>query len=410
MLANAKAPNMKNPHLGQSFAMLIVSALVLVSFSGCKKSNSFVPPPPPQVEVSHPLVAPVTPFLEFTGNTQAYRTVELQARVEGYLDKVLLHEGDVVKEGQLLFQIQQDTYQAKLQQAEAELLADKAKLMHAETEFHRFSGLLKENAAPQTEVDRWHYERDAAKAGVMSAEANVTLAKLNLSYTRVTAPFNGVAGRRMKDPGNLVGAGEKTTLSEVNQIDPIYVYFSISEQDLLSVQSHRDDSPRDMSKGRVPQIPVSLGLADEEGFPHEGVLDFAGIRVDSTTGTLLLRAIFPNPNFRILPGLYARVRASVAAPRPELLLPQETISYDQLGSYVLTVDDKNIVERKSVKTGMHKDKMMAILEGVSESDWVVVNGLLSAIPGKVVSTTQQPIKGTENTGKTDPASDVSVKP
>jgi len=371
----------------------VITTVTLFILPGCKKSNSFVPPPPPQVEVAHPIIASVTPFLEFTGNTQAYRTVELKARVEGFLEKVLLHEGDLVKEGQLLFQIQHDIYEAKLAQAQAEVLGNKAKLMHSETEFRRFSGLLKENAAPQTDVDRWHYERDADKAGLMSAEAEVTLAKLNLSYTQVVAPFNGIAGRRMKDPGNLVGASENTVLAEVNQIDPIYVYFSISEQDLLRVQARKSETQAqsDMAKGRVPQIPVSLGLADEEGYPHDGVLDFAGIRVDSTTGTLLLRAIFPNPNYRVLPGLYARVRASIANPEPELLLPREVVAYDQLGSYVLTIDEKNIVQRKSVQTGAHKDKLVAIIDGVNQSDWVIINGLITAIPGKTVKPIQQEI-------------------
>ena len=388
---------------------LLLAFLMTFAFwlPACKKSNSYVPPPPPQVEVAHPIEVPVAPFLEFSGNTQAYKTVELRARVEGFLEKVLLREGEIVKEGQLLFQLQQDTYQAKLQQAQAQVLADKAKLMHAETEYKRFSGLFKENAAPQTEVDRWHYERDSSQAGLMAAEADVTLAKLNLSYTQVTAPFNGIAGRRLKDPGNLVGAGEKTVLAEVNQVDPIYAYFAISEQDLLKVQSQRTaengGEARDLRQGgRVPPTPVYLGLSDENGFPHQGVLDFAGIKVDTTTGTLMLRAIFPNPKYEIMPGLYARIRAPISAPRPELLLPELAVAFDQLGSYVLLVDEKNIVQRKSVSTGLKKDKMIAIVEGVTPSDWVVVNGLLSAIPGKTVNPVQTSLQALPpDSGQTD---------
>jgi RND family efflux transporter MFP subunit len=393
---------------------LCLGLLIIISIGlpGCKKSNSYVPPPPAQVEVAHPLEMPVAPFLEFSGNTQAYKTVELRARVEGFLEKVLLREGDIVKEGQLLFQLQQDTYQAKLQQAQAQVMADKAKLMHAETEYKRFSGLFKENAAPQTEVDRWHYERDSAQAGLMAAEADVTLAKLNLSYTQVTSPFNGIAGRRLKDPGNLVGAGEKTVLAEVNQVDPIYAYFAISEQDLLKVQSQRvadnGGAARDLSRGgRVPPTPVYLGLSDENGFPHQGMLDFAAIKVDTTTGTLMLRAIFPNPKYEILPGLYARIRAPVAAARPELLLPELAVAFDQLGSYVLLVDEKNIVQRRSVTTGLKKDKMVAIVDGVTPADWVVINGLLSAIPGKTVNpiqTSLQPLP--PDSGQSDGAAPV----
>jgi RND family efflux transporter MFP subunit len=364
----------------------IITALVLAS-TACKKPNTYVPPPPPQVTISHPTVGPVTPYLEFTGNIQSMKTVELVARVEGYLEKVLFHEGDIVKEGQLMFQLQQDTYEAKLQQAQAQLLADKAKLLHAETEFERYSGLFQQNAAPQTSVDQYRYERDATKAAIMADEANITLAKLNLSYTRVTAPFTGRAGRRLKDPGNLVGAGEKTVLAEINQLDPIYAYFTISEQDFLRVRSEHENDGRE--KGRVPEIPIYVGLANEEGYPHKGALDFAGIRLDSTTGTLLLRATFRNSDYKIFPGAFARVKAPIDNPAAALLLPEDAISFDQQGPYVLLVDGDNIVQRRSIATGTRSGKQIAVTEGVTANDWVIVNGLLSAIPGKQVTPIKQ---------------------
>ncbi|WNV03913.1 efflux RND transporter periplasmic adaptor subunit [Candidatus Methylospira mobilis] len=368
------------------FRIGIVTALVLAS-AACKKPNTYVPPPPPQVTISHPSVGPVTPFLEFTGNIQSIKTVELVARVEGYLEKVLFREGDIVKEGQLMFLLQQDTYEAKLQQAQAQLLADKAKLLHAETELTRYFGLLQQNAAPQTSVDQYRYERDATKAAIMADEANVTLAKLNLSYTRVTAPFTGRAGRRLKDPGNLVGAGEKTVLAEINQLDPIYAYFTISEQDLLHVRKEHENDGRE--RGRVPEIPVFMGLANEEGYPHKGALDFAGIRLDTTTGTLLLRATFNNSDFRIFPGSFARIKTPIDNPAAALLLPEDAISFDQQGPYVLLVDGNNIVQRRSVVTGSRSGKQIAITDGVSAEDWVIVNGLLSAIPGKPVTPVKQ---------------------
>jgi len=368
------------------FRIGIITALVLAS-AACKKPNTYVPPPPPQVMVSHPVAGPVTPSLEFTGNVQSIKTVELVARVEGYLEKVLFHEGDIVKEGQLMFLLQQDTYEAKLQQAQAQLHADKAKLLHAETELARYSSLLQQNAAPQTSVDQYRYERDAAKAAIMADEANVTLAKLNLSYTRITAPFTGRAGRRLKDPGNLVGAGEKTVLAEINQLDPIYAYFTISEQDFLQVRKEHDDDDRE--KGRVPEVPIHMGLANEEGYPHKGTLDFAGIRLDTTTGTLLLRATFRNADYKIFPGAFARVKAPINLPVAALLLPEDAISFDQQGPYVLLVDGNNIVQRRSVATGTHSGKQIAVTDGVSADDWVVVNGLLSAIPGKPVTPVKQ---------------------
>jgi RND family efflux transporter MFP subunit len=356
----------------------------------CGERNVYVPPPPPKVTVSHPVRQGVTDYLEFTGNTQAVNTVQLRARVEGFLEKVYFQDGDRVKKGQLLFLIQQNTYEDKLKQAEAELLANKARLMHAQTEYARFSRLVKQKAAAQTDVDKWHYERDAAQAAVMNSEAQRALAKLNLSYTRVTAPFDGRIGRRLKDVGNLVGAGEKTLLAEINQIDPIYVYFNINEQDLLRVMGRTKKEQKDIEKEKHP---VSFGLADEKGYPHEGYLDFAAISLSPTTGTLLLRGVFPNPNYKILPGLFARVRAPLGKPRPALLLPEVAIGYDQLGPYVLIVDDQKVVERRAVKLGTQVDDYQVVAEGLQGNEWVIVNGLLRAIPGKEVTPEKETLPG-----------------
>jgi RND family efflux transporter MFP subunit len=195
---------------------------VVMAFAvGCEEKNAYVPPPPLQVTVSQPVHQRVSEFLEFTGNTQAFNTVQLVARVQGYLEKVFFHDGDIVKKGQPLFLIQQNTYQARLQQAEAQVLQQKASLDHAQTELDRFSGLVRQHAAAQTDVDNWRFERDNARAAVVAAEANRDLVKLDLDYTKIVAPFDGRIDRRLKDPGNLVGAGEFTPLAQINQIDPI---------------------------------------------------------------------------------------------------------------------------------------------------------------------------------------------
>jgi RND family efflux transporter MFP subunit len=353
---------------------------VLVLTLACGERNTYAPPPPPKVTVSRPVQQPVTDYLEFTGNTAAFNKVQLRARVEGYLEKVLFQDGDLVKKGQLLFLIQQNTYEAKLKQAESEVLSNKARLWHAETEFVRFSGLVKEKAAAQTEEDKWRYERDASRAAVVASEASVVLARLNLSYTRVTAPFDGRIDRRLKDPGNLVGGGEPTLLAEVNQIDPIYVYFNISEHDLLRVRGQTKES-----EAAEKKWPVYMGLANESGYPRQGHLDFAAITLNPTTGTLLLRGVFPNPKYAILPGLFARVRAPLDAARPALLIPEVAIGYDQMGPYVLVVDDKNVVERRGVKLGPQSDDRRVVTEGLKGDEWVVVNGQLQAIPGKQVN-------------------------
>jgi RND family efflux transporter MFP subunit len=376
-------------------AALILATLLLSP--ACGERNAYVPPPPPKVTVSQPVKQPVTDYLEFTGNTKAINTVTLRARVEGYLEKVYFQDGDNVKKGQLLFLIQPNTYEAQLKQAEAEILAQKARLFHAQTEFARYSRLVKQKAAAQTDVDRWKFERDAAQAAVIAAEAKRDLARLNLSYTRVTAPFNGRIGRRLKDVGNLVGAGTKTELAEINQINPIYVYFNINEHDLLRVMGENRNNKKRATREKWP---VYFGLADEKGYPHKGYLDFAAITIDPTTGTLLLRGVFPNPHDSILPGMFARVRTPIAKPKPALLIPKVAIGFDQQGSYVLNVDHKNVVERHQVKLGNQVGDYRVVTEGLKGGEWVVVNGMMRAIPGRKVTPEKEVRAGPEGQAKT----------
>jgi len=357
------------------FMFLVVSA-------ACGDKKGPPPPPPPKVTVSQPLQHPVTDYLEFSGNTQAINTVQLRARVEGYLDKVLFHDGDRVKKGQLLFLIQQNTYKAKLQQALADIASQKARLFRAQTEYTRYSNLQKEKAASQVDVDNWLYERDAAKAALLAAEAARDLAKLNLEYTSVTAPFDGRIDRRLKDPGNLVGSGESTVLADVNQIDPIYIYFTMNERDLLRLIGGAQLSPEAAGKKKWP---VFFGLANEKGYPHQGRLDFAAITVTPTTGTLLLRGVSANPEGKVVPGLFVRVRVPVAEKRAALLIPHQALGFDQQGSYVLVVDGKNVVARRGVVTGAEVDGYRVIAEGLKGEEWVVVEGTLKAIPGRMVS-------------------------
>jgi RND family efflux transporter MFP subunit len=252
---------------------------------------------------------------------------------------------------------------------------------------------VKQNAAAQTDVDNWRFQRDSARASLLAAQANRDLARLELSYTQVIAPFDGRVDRRLRDPGNLVGAGENTVLASINQIDPIYVYFTIDEAELLRRIQATGVSPGEAEK---LNIPVYLGLANETGYPHQGTLDFTGISVTPTTGTLLLRGVFPNQDGKILPGLFARVRVKkIDSERMAVLVPETALGYDQQGSYVLVVNDENSVERREVKTGPQESGRRVVEEGLQGQEWVVVTGLLRAIPGAKVT----PVRKTAETAE-----------
>jgi RND family efflux transporter MFP subunit len=362
----------------------VVPVLFLV-LPGCKETPKQQAPPPPKVTVTQAVRRTVTDHLELTGNAQALYTVQLVARVAGFLEKVLFQDGQTVKKNQPLFLIQQDTYRDNLRQAEATVQQYGAQLAFAEAQFTRYSNLVKENGASQSDVDNWRYQRDTAQANLRSAEAQRDLAKLNLSYTDVRAPFDGRIDRRLKDPGNLVGSGENTVLAQINQIDPIYVYFNISDIDLAHLMKGTRGIP---GPADAHKWPVFAGLPNEEGYPHRGSLDFAAISLTTTSGTLLMRGIFPNPNGQILPGLFTRVQVPLEQ-RAAFLIPEVAIAHDQQGSYVLVVNDKNVVERRSVKTGPAVDSLRAVDEGLRGTEWVIVNGLPRAAPGRQVTPEQE---------------------
>ena len=357
-------------------ALILAGALALASLSGCGKRNQYQPPPAPPVTVSKPLRMPVTDYLQSTGSVAAFRTVDLMARVEGYLRSVNFKDGSVVKAGQLLFVIEPEPYQAKLASYQAQLL-------DAQAEYDRQLRMIKENATSQANVDKWLSQRDQAAAAV-------TLAKINLGYTRVTAPFDGRIDRHLVDPGNLVGSmGAATKLASIEQIDPAYVYFSINERDLLRVraavqaQSHKPGEP--------PPVPVQLALQTEEGYPHVGTLDFAGSGLDTGSGTLQLRASVPNAKYTLLPGLFARVRIALAAPVPRLTVPDRVVSSDQVGSYLLTVGPDQKVRQQRIEAGPLENGFRAVLSGLDADSEVVIDGLQNAIPGNLVTATERPL-------------------
>ena len=360
-------------------AIVLAGMALLAALVACGKRNQYQPPPAPPVTVSKPLRMPVTDYLQSTGSVAAFKTVDLVARVEGYLRSVNFKDGTVVKGGQLLFVIEPEPYQAKLASQQAQLL-------DAQTEYERQLRMIKENATSQANVDKWLSQRDQAAAAV-------TLARINLGYTRVSAPFDGRIDRHLVDPGNLVGStGTATKLATIEQVNPAYVYFSINERDLLRVRAAAQAmSQAQGTPGEAPRVPVQVALQTEEGYPHVGTLDFAGSGLDTGSGTLQLRASVPNAKYALLPGPFARVRIALAAPVPRLVVPDRVVSSDQVGSYLLTVGPDQKVRQQRIETGPLENGFRAVLSGLDADSEVVIDGLQNAIPGNLVTATERPL-------------------
>jgi len=341
--------------------------------------------PSPPVPVVRPRTQSVTDYVEITGNAATANAVKLVARVEGYLDKIHYEDGQFVNKGDLLFTIQQDQYKDQLQQAQAQLLQQQAALTYAKTELVRYIKLVKQDAATQTEVDHWNFERASAEAQLLNAQAQVALAKLNLGYTEVRAPFDGIMGKHLIDPGNLVGgAGQQAALAEITQLDPIYVVANLSEQDVLKIRANLGQ--RRLSFADLRKVPVDVALSDETGFPHQGTIEYVAPALDPATGTLLVRGIVPNPERVLLPGFFVRMRLPMAkVDRNALLVPDRALQQDQGGRYLLVLNRDDVVEQRYVQLGQLIGALRVITSGLKLDDRVVVGDLWRANPGTKVT-------------------------
>src|SRR6185503_16625417 len=368
------------------------AAIVAAGLAACGPSNTYVAPPPPKVTVAKPTEQKVTRYFEATGNAAAVNSANLVARVQGFLTEIKYADGAAVKQGEHLFTIEPEPYQLKLQQAQAAEASAEATAKQTEADFERQQELVQRQAASKAAFDNATANRDTAKARLLQARADTKQAQINLDYTKVIAPFDGVVTARQVSIGELIGGGGTQVLATIVQLDPIWVNFSASERDVLRVRAELQR--RGMTRSDMIGTEAEVGLQTETGYPHKGKLDYIAPTVSASTGTLAVRALLRNPNAPLLPGYFVRVRVPLDE-TPALLVPSVALGADQGGRYVLIVNTENTVEQRKVQVGPTVGEMAVIESGLQPDDRVVIAGILRANPGQKVDPQTQTASATK---------------
>ena len=367
------------PHLRWLARLAAPAAFGLAA--ACGQSNTYVPPPPPKVIVAKPIAQTVTRYFEATGNTAAINSANLVARVQGFLTEIKYVDGAPVKQGDHLFTIEPEPYRLKLQQAQAAEAAAEATVKQTEADFDRQQDLVNRQAASKAAYDNSLANRDTAKAKLQQAQADTKQAQINLGYTKVVAPFNGIVTARQVSIGELVGSGGTQVLATIVQLDPIYVNFNASERDVLHVRDMLNK--RGLTGTDLIGTPVEVGLQTDAGYPHTGKLNYIAPTLNQGTGTLAARAELPNEKRLMLPGFFVRLRVPLEE-MPALLVPAVALGTDQGGRYVLVVNGENTVEQRKVEVGPMRGELAIIENGLKPDDRVIVAGIMRAIPGQKV--------------------------
>jgi membrane fusion protein (multidrug efflux system) len=366
-----------------SWRAAALSAVAITAVAAaCSKSATQQAPPPPEVNVVTVSTQPVANVIELPGRLQAVRTSEVRARVDGIVQRRLYTEGTDVQEGQPLFQIDPRQLQAQLNAAQAQLRRAQATEANAEQDVNRYKGLVAQQALSQQEYDAAVARQRTAQADVAQVEAQIAAAKLSLSYTTVTAPISGRAGRAEVTEGALVSAGAATLMTTIEQIDPIYANFAQSSADLLKLREQMKSGTLKLATLR--RVPVSLVLEDGTPYPQQGQLDFVDMSIDEATGTAALRAQFPNPQRSLLPGQFVRGQIDAGVRPNGVMIPQRAVTVTPQGANVLVVGAKDIVESRPVVVGALSGDSWEIRSGLAAGERVIVDGLQKAQPGQPV--------------------------
>jgi RND family efflux transporter MFP subunit len=366
--------------------------------SACERhADDAKPPPPPEVVVGRPIERDVIEYLRYTGTVEASETVDLRARVSGFLEKVNFKPGQKVKTGDVLFEIDKRQYAATVAQAEANLRGQEAALVGATNDARLAQELADQNAGPKIDAIIKAARRDALAAEVERARAQLDEARLNLEFCTVTAPINGRIGKNEVDVGNLVGRGEPTLLAQIVRTAPVFVSVDVSESDVLKVRRERQREEAQRGQATEPGEtapgqwrPAELALQDQDDYPVRGRIDFVAPAMNTQTGTLQVRTRFENEDEALLPGYFARLRFPMAT-RKAILVPEAALLSDQQGRFALVVNDKDEVEVRRVKLGVLEPPLRVVEEGLSPTDRVITLGVLKARPGAKVTPKLQEI-------------------
>lgn len=365
-----------SPHLRVS-----LSPCLLVLIAGCgapSAATNGAKPPPPEVTVSAAVKKEVTDYEDFPARVESVNSVDIKARVTGYLDKVNFTDGTDVKQGEVLFEIDPRSYQVKLARAEGSIVQAQGRLRRLDADLQRASTLLAIKGTSQAEYDQIAGDRKATEGMLDIAKADRDDARINLEWCKVRAPFGGRISRRYIDPGNLVEA-DKTVLTTIVDMDHMYAYFDVDERTTLKFQKLVRDGKIQWSM--ATGLPVMLGLVDEEGYPRTGTINFADNRLDADSGTWRLRAVFENADHALSAGMYVRMRLPIGLPYKTVLVPEQSLGTDQGQRFVYVVDDANMVSSRRVKIGRIHQGLRAISEGLAEGEKVIVSGLQRARQG-----------------------------